>query len=388
MTNWPIKTLGDVCEVIAGQSPEGKYYSKDGQGTPFYQGKKEFGERLIGPAETWTSVVTKMAKEGDILMSVRAPVGPVNICVGEVCIGRGLASIRPRKELDRDFLFYLLRALEPEISGTQGAIFASINKSQIAAIEIPVPPLTEQKRIVSLLDKVTARVTELTACYEQARTHSNNLFTSALRDALGSDADWPVKTLDDLCRIEMGRTPSRGDNRGWDKDRKTSNHWASIADISACDGRILSSTKERISDVAARTTKVVPAGTLMMSFKLSIGKLAFAGCDLYTNEAIVAFHLPANSSVNSEFLYWSLMVVDWAALTQGSEKVKGATMNKAKLSVLEIPVPPLEEQKHIVMRLDEMRAKTSEMMAIYDAKLQTTKNLRQSILEAAFGGRL
>jgi restriction endonuclease S subunit len=198
--------------------------------------------------------------------------------------------------------------------------------------------------------------------------------------------DWPIKTLGEICRIEMGRTPSRGDSKGWDKELKTSNHWASIADLTACRGRVLSSTKERISDFAAKTTKVVPTGTLVMSFKLSIGKLAFAGCDLYTNEAIAAFHLPKKSEVDSEFLYWALMVVDWASLTKGSEKVKGATMNKAKLNVLEIPVPPLAEQKRIVALLDAATARVTELTACYEQARTHANDLLESSLLELFAG--
>ena len=198
-----------------------------------------------------------------------------------------------------------------------------------------------------------------------------------------SKTSWPVKTLGNICRIEMGRTPSRGDSKGWDKELKTLNHWASIADLTACSGRVLTSTKERISDLAAKTTKVVPAGTLMMSFKLSIGKLAFAGCDLHTNEAIAAFHLPEQSDVDSDFLYWSLSVVDWPALTKGSEKVKGATMNKAKLNLLEIPVPPLEEQKRIVELLDAATAHVTKLTSCYEQARTHANNLFTSALREA-----
>ena len=102
---WSNQTLGDYCEVIAGQSPEGKYYNTDGQGLPFYQGKKEFGDRFIGAPQKWTTKVTKEAIDGDILMSVRAPVGPINFSTQKICIGRGLASIRPSTKLNKDFLF-------------------------------------------------------------------------------------------------------------------------------------------------------------------------------------------------------------------------------------------------------------------------------------------
>src|SRR5690554_3779659 len=95
MGGWRTVGLGEVAEVTAGQSPPGKYYNDVGEGLPFYQGKKDFGYRLLGPPTKWTSVTTKTAEAGDILMSVRAPVGPVNFATQTICIGRGLAGIRP-----------------------------------------------------------------------------------------------------------------------------------------------------------------------------------------------------------------------------------------------------------------------------------------------------
>ena len=121
---WQTKAIGDVCEVIAGQSPQGKFYNAEGKGMPFYQGKKDFGEKFISAPTTWTTQTTKIAREGDILMSVRAPVGPVNFATGEICIGRGLAAIRSSEELNRDFLFYQLWHLQPDIAGREGAVFA------------------------------------------------------------------------------------------------------------------------------------------------------------------------------------------------------------------------------------------------------------------------
>ena len=100
---WEVKKLGEVCLVIAGQSPEGKYYNNSGNGLPFYQGKKEFTNKYIGKPTTWTSITTKEAIEGDILMSVRAPVGPINFCTQKICIGRGLAAIRASKFIEKDF---------------------------------------------------------------------------------------------------------------------------------------------------------------------------------------------------------------------------------------------------------------------------------------------
>ena len=92
LLQWPVKQLVEVAEIISGQSPKGEYYNDSGDGLPFYQGKKEFQEKYIGSPTKWTSKTTKIAYEGDILMSVRAPVGPINFATQEICIGRGLAQ--------------------------------------------------------------------------------------------------------------------------------------------------------------------------------------------------------------------------------------------------------------------------------------------------------
>lgn len=176
-------SLGTVAEVIAGQSPEGIYYNSNGDGAPFYQGKKEFGDKFLGTPTTWTTKVTKLAQSGDILMSVRAPVGPINFSTQEICIGRGLASIRASKSVDKEFLYYFLLHKQPEISGNTGAVFDSINKEQIGAIEIPVPPLEKQREIVEMLD---SSFTEVELLKAQIKTKKD--YASALRQSLLSNA--------------------------------------------------------------------------------------------------------------------------------------------------------------------------------------------------------
>jgi len=180
---WQRKHIGDLCEVIAGQSPEGKFYNTDGKGMPFYQGKKDFGEKCIEDPTTWTTQITKIAREGDILMSVRAPVGPVNFATDEVCIGRGLAAIRSGTELNRDFLFYQLLHLQPDIAGREGAVFASINKSEIEALPIAFAPLPDQQRIVAKIDSLSAETQRLASLYERKLTALEALKKSLLHQA-------------------------------------------------------------------------------------------------------------------------------------------------------------------------------------------------------------
>lgn len=158
--------------------------------------------------------------------------------------------------------------------------------------------------------------------------------------------------LGELCTIQIGRTPARADSRQWDPQRRTKNVWVSIADMSASETLEISSSKEHLSDLGAASGRIVPAGTILLSFKLSIGKVAVTGCDLYTNEAIAALLLPDDAPVCREFLVWFLRSVDWEKEAAGSDKVKGATLNKKKLSGLLVPVPPVSEQKRIAAKLD------------------------------------
>jgi type I restriction enzyme M protein len=156
-TKWPMTTIGEIAEIISGQSPEGKYYNEHGQGMPFYQGKTEFTDQIIGPPKKWTTSITKVAQSGDILMSVRAPVGPVNLCSSEICIGRGLAAIRVTGA-NPIFIFHVLRNMETEINGNGGAVFDSINKKQISEIRIPLPPIEIQNQTVERIQSLQVKI--------------------------------------------------------------------------------------------------------------------------------------------------------------------------------------------------------------------------------------
>ena len=146
--------LSDVCEIIAGQSPESKYYNTEGIGLPFFQGKADFGE-LYPNIRMYCSNPLKVAEKDDVLISVRAPVGTTNLSPCKVCIGRGLTAIRPLKQVKTKFLFYFLRYYEKQLEkqGT-GTTFKAITQSVVKNIELPVPSIYEQERIVSKIEEL------------------------------------------------------------------------------------------------------------------------------------------------------------------------------------------------------------------------------------------
>lgn len=161
--------LAEIAEVILGQSPESEYYNQIGEGIPFYQGKTEFTDIYLGKPKTFTTKITKIAEPGDILMSVRAPVGPVNISMEKICIGRGIALIRAGK-ISQMFLFYYLKSIEDKIKGNGGAVFDSISKKQIEELIVPIPPIEVQKQLVAEMeeqDKIIEANKKLIALMEQ-----------------------------------------------------------------------------------------------------------------------------------------------------------------------------------------------------------------------------
>ena len=177
----------------------------------------------------------------------------------------------------------------------------------------------------------------------------------------------------------MGKTPPRGDKSSWDEKKETHNKWVSIADISNNEGKIIEDTKEYISDSAAEKISKVSKGSLLMSFKLSIGRMAFAGDDLYTNEAIIA--IPENDKYILRFIYYYLLSYDWLSLTEGNEKVKGATLNKTSIGKIQLPVLSIIEQQSIVDYLDSAFAKIDAMKANAEKALNEAKALFQASLK-------
>ena len=156
------KRLGDIAHIVMGQSPDSKSYNNKNIGLPFLQGCASFGT-IYPLINTYSSDIKKIAVNGSILMSVRAPVGKLNIANTDICIGRGLCSINSNCEVSNKYIFYSLKNIIKYIADkSKGAIFDSITSDSIRNIKIPVPPLEEQERIVNILDKFDALCNDIT----------------------------------------------------------------------------------------------------------------------------------------------------------------------------------------------------------------------------------
>lgn len=185
--------------------------------------------------------------------------------------------------------------------------------------------------------------------------------------------DWTYKTFGEVFDLQMGRTPDRKNPSLFGGD----NIWVSIRDI---DGKYIEDSKEHITNEAVVNSgiKLVKKGTVIMSFKLTVGKCAIARKDLYTNEAIMAFNVNKGFILDSSFLYYYLQGYRWSGTNKA---VMGLTLNKATISKQKIAIPPIGEQERIVAELDLLQGiieKKKEQLKAYD-------QLAQSIFYTMFG---
>jgi len=155
---WKETTLGEVAEIVMGQSPKGESYNLCGDGLPFYQGITEFGDKYV-EIKTYTNRPTKIIAENTILFSVRAPVGKVNVTKHKACIGRGNAGLL-MKNGEQEFLYYLLKYNEKAIQGsTSGTVFESIGGSDLRNYTITIPAeKSEQKAIAAILSSFDDKI--------------------------------------------------------------------------------------------------------------------------------------------------------------------------------------------------------------------------------------
>ena len=191
--------MGDTCLVIQGQSPPSATYNADGVGLPFLQGKAEFGA-TYPEAVKWCSVPSKMAEPDDVLISIRAPVGPTNLCAVQSCIGRGLAAIRTQADMPSKYILYSIRATEEELrANSTGTTFEAIRGDDLRSHPLPLPPLAEQYRIVAEIEKQLTRLDASVTALKRVQANLKRYRASVLKAACEGKS---VPTEAELARTE------------------------------------------------------------------------------------------------------------------------------------------------------------------------------------------
>ena len=205
-----VRPLTEYCTLNMGQSPDSKTYNTQGKGLPFYQGNADFGE-THPITHVWCSAPVKVAEDGDILISVRAPIGAMNMAVERCCIGRGLAALTPiRNKCSKQFLYYALQSkVDSLIAQGTGSTFKAISKKVLEATCIPAYSTIEQEQIAEAIghvdNTIAARRKQLALLDQLVKSRFIELFGDPVSNSMGL----PTEPMTTVCAIIDG---DRGKN--------------------------------------------------------------------------------------------------------------------------------------------------------------------------------
>lgn len=440
---WGTAPLDEIAEVILGQSPPSSTYNTDGEGLPFFQGKTEFGE-LYPTARKYCSVPGKIAEHDDVLISVRAPVGPTNLAPEKSCIGRGLAAIRPLGDAPSRYLLYYLRSIEHELEGKgTGTTFKAITGKILKGVEVPIAPLPEQRRIVARIEELFSRLDAGVAALRHAKAQLQRYRQSVLAAAVTGQltqawreqhpdtepADQLLERILELRPSEWSgrgkyKTPTPPDTEGLPDLPKTWT-WTNFETLAMAEKHAL---KAGPFGSALKKEFYVPSGYKIYGQEQVIKDDPYFGdyyideerfeslksCETKPGDFLISLVgtigrtmiVPEDAEpgiINPRLVKMSLdrRLIDARLLKVylGSSRVKaffkivshGGTMdvlNLTTLKALPIPLPPLDELPRI---LDEVEARTTaidHLEAELDRQITRSNRLRQSTLASAFTGNL
>lgn len=366
-------TIGDVCEVIAGQSPPSSKYNKDGKGLPFFQGKADFGRLYPENVRVWCSEPAKIAEAGDILISVRAPVGPTNICAQKACIGRGLSAIRAGSGIESKYLLYFLRKYEPKLASQgKGSTFSSITQKDIKCIPVPLPPLADQKYIVSILDQADALRQKRKEAMRLLDEYVQAMFLEMFGDPVTNPKGWRQMTL-----REVATTLKRGPFGGaLKKDIFVPDGYAVYEQSHAIYGDFSEFRyfipEEKYNEMKAFS---VTPGDLIVSCSGTLGKIAEVPHDAkqgVINQALLRITLNNDIVLNAYFLF--MFRSPWCQnILFGVSRGSGIS-NFPPMSViknLSFPIPDISYQKKFVsMNKDIVEIRSNMNMQKTELDLQ------------------
>ena len=359
MNSWPVVEVGSIADVVMGQSPPGETYNNSRDGLPFFQGKADFGHRSP-TARKWCSQPKRTAEPGDILLSVRAPVGPTNVASELSCIGRGLAAVRVRDDrVEQDYLRLFFKHHEGALAlRGQGSTFDAIGRRDIERLEIPLPPTEEQRRIVRVLDEAD-RLRRLRAEADaKAARILPALFLKMFGDPATNPMRWPERTLGDLCQVVSGATPKTNQTEYWGG----SIAWATPKDLSDLDGWMLQRTERTLTaeGYASCSATMMPEGAVLLSSRAPIGLVAVSGIPICTNQGFKS--LVCGPEVDPWYVF------AWCQLRRSflNSLGHGATFKEVSGSIVKgvsLPTPPIADQRRFRARLERLHRLRNEAHA-------------------------
>ncbi|EII0203618.1 restriction endonuclease subunit S [Campylobacter coli] len=411
MTNlpqgWEWKSLGEICFITDGTHKTPNYIET---GIPFLSVKNiskgffDLSDVKYISLEEHNKLIKRAKPEfEDILICRIGTLGKaIKISLEfEFSIFVSLGLLKPKVKIISDYLVYFLNSyfIEGWINDNKvggGTHTAKLNLNILEKCPIALPPLKEQERIVGILDESFAKIDESIKILEQDLLNLDELMQSALQKAFNPLKDnvkenyklpqsWEWKSLGEIANTSSGGTPSRNKKEYWENGNIK---WLKSGELN--DGYI-DFIEENITEEAIKNSsaKIFQKGTLLIAmYGATAGKLGILNLDSTTNQAICAFlHKDKNIKFLEKFLFYFLFFLRDKII---KDSFGGAqpNINQTYIKNLQIPLPPIKEQEQIASHLDELSSHVKNLKQNYQAQIKNLQELKNSLLDKAFKGRL
>jgi len=387
INNWITSNLGEITHITMGQSPSSSSYNEEGIGNYLIQGNADIKNRKSLPRQ-WTTEPTKLCEDGDILMTVRAPVGAIAKSMHNACIGRGVCSIKP-KNVDKEFIYQFLLSYESKWKSLeQGSTFTAVNGVDIKTIQILLPPLPEQQKIAEILstvdDKIEIIDQQITETQELKKGLMQRLLTKGIGHTEFKDSplgkipkSWEVVTINSIGNVITGSTPKTNVNEFYTEEGIL---WASPSDLTNV--KYVNLTKKQLTPLGfEQTRKLPPKSILVTCIGSTIGKIGMTNSWMSSNQQINS--IVCTNLNNSEFYYYVIEnKADYIKSLAGTQAVP--LLNKSDFSSILIIKPPIQEQQKIA----DILSSVDEKLEVLAEKKTNYQELKQGLMQQLLTGKI
>lgn len=366
---WVKQSLGKTVEIIMGQSPDSKNYTDNPNDYILVQGNADMQNGRVIP-RVWTTQVTKLAEKGDLILSVRAPVGDIGKTDYNVVLGRGVAAIK-----GNEFLFQLLTKMKQSHYWSKfstGSTFESINSNDIKSAEIYLPSIEEQSAIGSLfrtLDDLLSSYKNNLANYQSLKaTMLSKMFPKAGHTVPeirldGFEGEWENKILSEVTNITMGQSP------------KSENYTDNPNDYILVQGNADIKDKQVVPRLwTTEVTKMAEIGDIILTVRAPVGDIGKTDYNVVIGRGVAAIK-------GNDFIFYTLekmkMTGFWNKFSTGST-FESISSNDIKEAIIQIPT--LEEQQAIGAYFSNL----DNLINSYQEKISQLETLKKKLLQDMF----
>lgn len=398
---WEVKKLGDIAEISSGGTPSRNKKEYWENGTIPWVKIKDIKEKFISTTEEFITEdglknsSAKLFKKGTLLYSIFATLGEVAILDIDATTNQAITGINIKENnINSLYLMYFLRSIKDEIcSKGRGVAQNNLNLTILKQIKIPLPPLQEQERIVGILDESFAKIDESIKILEQDLLNLDELMQSTLQKAFDPLKDnakenyklpqgWEWKSLGEIGEIITGTTPSKNNPNFY------GNEYPLFKPSDLNGDMIIKFASDNLSKLGFDNARNLPKDTiLVVCIGASIGKVGLSGVNGSCNQQINAI-IPNSAFVSKYLFFVCLSNYFQEILKKNASQTTLPIINKTEFSKLQIPMPSLKEQEQIASYLDELSSNVKNLKQNYQMQIKNLQELKKSLLDKAFQGRL